>query len=96
MYRMLIATAAFVAISLGTVSASSAQGFALQPLNGADQIVLHAPGENAGTPTGEVKEGEIQSSERFWVWINSCWSRWHFVGYSRWGYPLYRRYVSCY
>jgi hypothetical protein len=31
MYRMLIAAAAFAALSLGTVHAASAQGFSLQP-----------------------------------------------------------------
>ena len=97
MYRMLIAAAAFTAISLGTVNASSAQGFSLQPLVGTDQTTLQSPGGDVqGTPTGEVREGEVQSSERYWVWINSCWSRWYFVGYSRFGFPLYRRYVSCY
>ena len=97
MYRMLIAAAAFAAISIGTVNASSAQGFSLQPLNSTDQVTLQAPGADVqGTPTGEVKEGEVQAGERYWAWINSCWSRWYFVGYNWWGRPLYRRYVSCY
>jgi hypothetical protein len=43
-----------------------------------------------------VKEGEVQESDRYWVWINSCWSRWSFFGYSRSGIALYRRYVVCY
>jgi hypothetical protein len=52
------------------------------------------PGNAHGRSKG--REGEVQASDRYWVWINSCWSRWSFVGYSRFGYPLYRRYVSCY
>jgi hypothetical protein len=89
MYRMLIAAAAFVAISLGSVNASSAQ---------ADPgSTREAPSADVqGTPTDEVKEGEVQESDRYWVWINSCWSRWSFFGYSRSGIPLYRRYVYCY
>ena len=94
MNRMLIIAAAFAALWLGTVNAASAQGTPLQPL---DQAAPQAPGDDVqGAPTDEVKEGEVQSSERLWVWINSCWSRWHFVGYSGSGYPLYRRYVVCY
>jgi hypothetical protein len=88
MYRMLIAAAAFIAISLGSVNASSAQGSA--------QVTRELPSaEVQGTPTDEEREGEVQESERSWVWIDSCWSRWYFVGYSRFGIPLYRRYVYC-
>jgi hypothetical protein len=98
MYRTLIAAAAFAVISLGTVNASSAQGFSLPALNGTDQVALAAPGDDVhGQPTGEEKEGQdVQSQERAWVWINACWSRWYFVGYNWWGRPVYRRYVSCY
>src|SRR5215831_4735317 len=59
MYRTLITAAAFVAISFGTVTASHAQGFSLQPLNSAEQTTVQAPADNVqGTPTNEVKEGE--------------------------------------
>ena len=97
MHRTLIAAAAFALISLGTVNAPHAQELTSPLLNSTDQIAMQTPGDDVqGQPTGEERQGEVQAQVRYWVWVNACWSRWRFVGYNQWGYPLYRRYVSCY
>jgi len=93
MARILIAAAAFAALSLGMANGSHAQ-----QSETLDQYARQPPPQDAqGEPTGEERTGpEIQDQDRFWIIFSPlCWSRWVYVGNNVFGVPLFRRYVWC-
>src|SRR5436190_20013064 len=103
MYRTFIAAAAFAVISVGAITTSHAQGWQLPELNAPNQYTSSqyssqaVPGDDMqGQPTGEEREAQdLQPQDRAWVWVNSCWTRWNYVGTNWWGRSIYRRYVVC-
>src|SRR3954453_14973908 len=103
MYRTFIAAAAFAVISVGAITTSQAQGWSLPELNAPGQYTNQTgqytsqPGlGDEGQSTGEEREAqEMQPQDRTWVWVNSCWTRWSYVGTNWRGRAIYRRYVVC-
>jgi len=96
MYRTLIAAVAFAAISAGAITTSHAQASRLPESNAPGEFSARPGEEVQGEATNEEREAQdVQPEERMWVWVNSCWSRWRYVGNNIFGRPLYRRYVWC-
>src|SRR5262245_44379484 len=102
MYRTLVAAAAFAVISVGAITTSHAQQWNLPELSAPAQlsnqyISQPAPGDDIqGRSTGEEREAQdLEPQDRYWVWVNSCWTRWSYVGTNWWGRRIYRRYVWC-
>src|SRR4051794_18227542 len=98
MYRTILAAAAFAVISVGAITTSHAQQWALPELNASTPYTTQSvPGDDMqGQSTGEEREAqELEPQDRAWVWVNSCWTRWSYVGTNWWGRAIYRRYVVC-
>jgi len=96
MYRTLVAAAAFAVISAGAVTTSLAQESRLPGVNAPGEPSTRPGEEIQGESTGEEREAQdVQPQDRMWVWVNSCWTRWSYVGTNFFGRPIYRRYVWC-